>query len=212
MNYPIPNNEKERIAALLKLRILDTEDDPVFDTIAKLAASIIGTPAALITFMDTDRGFVKARVGFTAREGSREHGFCTHTIVDPSGSMLVKDSLLDERFANNPWVIGEPKIRFYFGVSLVTAKKEAIGTICVTDSVPRPAPTEKQFQEIEYLAKLIMHNLELRDHIFDFYDEFQKIKEVSLYESKFVIADVYKILDEKCALTLEKIKARKQKP
>lgn len=212
MTYPIPDNEIQRIEALLKLKILDTEDDEVYDTIAKLAASIMETPSAMITFMDADRGFVKARVGFTAREGSREHSFCTHTITETNGLMVIPDALLDKRFANNPWVLNDPKIRFYFGVSLFTANKEAIGTICVTDSIPRVVPTPKQVEELNYLSVLVMRHLEFREHVFNIYDEFQKLKALPIPEvSQSQFSEIYENLSKDCDLILEKIKARKQK-
>lgn len=210
MNYPVPDNENQRLEALLKLRILDTEDDQLYDTIVELAASVMEAPSAMITFMDSDRGFVKARKGFGAREGSREHSFCAHTIVDPNGSMLVNDTLLDKRFATNPWVLQDPKIRFYFGISLITPNNEAIGTICVIDSVARKNPTSKQIKELKYLSKLIMNNLELREHIFNIYDDFQKLKSLTVPKlNKSEINLMYDKININCDIILEKIKARK---
>lgn len=212
MSFPVPDNEIQRIEALLKLRILDTDNDQVYDTIAKLAASILEVPTAMITFVDSDRAFVKAIVGNDAREGSREHSFCTHTILSVDSSLLVTDVFADERFATNPYVVGDPKIRFYYGVPLVTSDKCAVGTICAIDSTPRLAPTKKQVEAIGYLSKLVMTHLEFREHVFNIYDEFQKLKSLPLPETnRQEISEIYGKLSKDCDLILEKIKARKTK-
>jgi two-component system, LuxR family, sensor kinase FixL len=208
MTIPLPDNELQRLEALFRFKILDTEDDEVYDTIVQLAASIMETPSAFLSFIDTDRAFVKARVGSQNREGSRELSFCAHTILDISGPTLVRNATLDTRFADNPYVVGDPKIRFYFGIPLVTSNQEAIGTICVIDSVPRKDPTPFQIESIGSLAKLVMAQLELREFIFEIYDKFQQLKVFNTGTSEVI--KIYSQLNENCDSILKKIKSRKR--
>jgi signal transduction protein with GAF and PtsI domain len=51
--------------------------------------------------------------------------------------------MADPRFARNPFVTGEPHVRFYAGVPLATSG-HAIGTLCVFDSRPRPFTAAEQ--------------------------------------------------------------------
>ena len=210
MKIRLPDNEIQRLEALFRFKILDTDDDEIFDTITKLAASIMEAPIAMITFVDEDRAFVKSRFGTEAKNGPREPSFCTHTILDISGPTLVKDAPKDKRFANNPYVVGDPKIRFYFGTPLVTSNQEAFGTLCVVDSVARKEPTEFQLESMQSLTKLVMAQLELREFIFEMYENFQQLKIVETsYKSELTKA--YEQLNHNCDVVLEKIKARKKK-
>lgn len=205
----LPDNELKRLETLFKLKIIDTDDEEVYNVITKLAASIMEAPIAMMTFIDEDTSYVKARFGTEAKSGPREPSFCTHTILDSSGSTLVKDATLDKRFANNPYVIGEPKIRFYFGTPLVMNNQEAVGTLCVVDNVARKEPNAFQYEAIHSLSKLIVVHLEMRQFVFDFYEGFEKLKMADLAVSKS-IQGKYKELNERCDMVLGKIKAKRK--
>ena len=157
---PIPQNEAERLAHLQSLKILDTAPEEDFDRITLLASHICQTPIALISLVDSDRQWFKSRVGMSLTETSRDIAFCAHAIMQPDIT-IVSDATKDARFAANPLVKSEPKIRFYAGAPLVTPDKLALGTLCVMDHVPRKLSAE-QAEALRALSGLVMSHLELR--------------------------------------------------
>jgi serine/threonine-protein kinase len=160
MGVPFPDNELERLEALHSCGILDTEPEPTFDEIAKLASLLCAAPVALVSMADAHRHWFKARVGLTIREESRDVSFCTHAIASGQ-AMVVPDTRDDERFARNPLVRGDPAIRFYAGVPLVLGDGLAVGTLCVLDVVPREL-SAPQFHGLGLLARQVTTELELR--------------------------------------------------
>lgn len=160
MKAPLPTDEVARLAALHQYNILDTEPEEGFDDITRLAAQICGTPIALVSLVDTQRQWFKSKVGLTACETSRDVAFCAHALLQPT-AFIVPDTLLDERFANNPLVTSAPYIRFYAGIPLVTPEGYPIGTLCVIDSVPRQLSTS-QIEALEALSRQVVAQLELR--------------------------------------------------
>src|SRR3982074_2675755 len=119
MEAPLTENETERIKALRKYAILDTPEEPAFDRITRLAAHLLGTPITTLTLVDEDRQWFKSAYGLRGRENPRELSFLAHTILS-NEVMVVPDATADPRFATNPLVTGEPKIRFYAGAPLRT--------------------------------------------------------------------------------------------
>lgn len=132
----IPDNEPDRLAALRELLILDTPPEERLDKIVHFASCEFNVPIALISLIDSNRQWFKARVGLDACETAREISFCGHAILQPD-ILLIPDALADERFADNPLVTGGPMIRFYAGAPLILPSGFAIGTLCLIDTVPR---------------------------------------------------------------------------
>ena len=157
---PLPHNEAERLAALYRYRILDTADEEEFDDFTELAAHICGVPIALISLVDSDRQWFKSRVGLDVEQTPREIAFCSHAILD-KGLFEVGDTREDERFRDNPLVTGAPRIRFYAGTPLLTDNGQAIGTLCVIDTVPRElSPAQKK--ALAALGRQVVRQLDLR--------------------------------------------------
>lgn len=129
--------EADRLAALGGLGLLDSGRDAEFDAIVAEAAERLGAPIALVSLIDADRQWFKAAQGLAATETPRQVAFCHYAIRRDDG-LVVPDATLDPRFAGNPLVLGEPRIRFYAGLPLRAPTGQAIGTLCVIDQSPRP--------------------------------------------------------------------------
>jgi anti-sigma regulatory factor (Ser/Thr protein kinase) len=161
----VPHDETTRLAALRRYRILDTEPERAFDDLALLASQICGTPIALISLVDADRQWFKARRGTTLTHTSRAVSFCSHAI-EQRGLFIVRDAREDERFRDNPLVTGGPSVRFYAGAPLLTREGEALGTLCVIDSVPRTL-TLNQRDALDALRRQVEAQLELRRNLYE---------------------------------------------
>jgi len=157
----MPFNEEQRIRALKDYNILDTLPEVEYDDITFIASYICQTPISLITLVDEKRQFFKSNKGLDLVETSRDASFCAHAINNPDELFLVADARLDERFNDNPLVIGTPHIVFYAGMPLVTGDGYALGTLCIIDSVPHEL-SEEQKEVLKRLSNQIMNLLELR--------------------------------------------------
>ncbi|MFZ6005298.1 MAG: PAS domain S-box protein [Actinomycetota bacterium] len=157
---PTLPEEAERMEALRRYEVLDTAADPEFDHIAELASIVCQTPIALITLVDERRQWFKARVGLDIESTARDAAFCAHAIATDD-LMVVPDAMQDSRFATNPLVLGDPKIRFYAGAPIVTPDGYRIGTVCAIDREPRElSPTQQA--ALGVLAKMAVDHLEAR--------------------------------------------------
>jgi len=157
----LPANEVERLAALRRTNLLDSEPDPDFDDIARLASVICGTPIALVSLVDEQRQWFKARVGLDATETPRDVAFCAHAILDDQ-VFEVPDAHIDPRFHDNPLVTGGPRVRFYAGAPLVTADGLALGTLCVIDHDPRML-SDAQRESLAALSRQVVAQVRLHD-------------------------------------------------
>ncbi len=133
---PIPSDDLERLQALRELLILDTPPEERFDRVAAFAAAEFDVPICVISLVDEDRQWFKARVGVDVCETPRDVSFCGHALQQ-SDVLLIENALKDERFHDNPLVIGEPHIRFYAGAPLMLPSGYVAGTLCVIDTKPR---------------------------------------------------------------------------
>lgn len=152
--------EAARLASLRSYEILDTPNEEAFDDLVGLAAQICGTPVSLVSLVDADRQWFKAKVGVDIDGTPLELSFCSHTILEHE-SLVVADASVDRRFADNPLVAGDPFVRFYAGVALRGDDGLPLGTLCVVDTVPREL-SEFQLNALRVLAKQVMTQLELR--------------------------------------------------
>jgi PAS domain S-box-containing protein len=158
---PVPDNEAARLNALIEYRLLDTPAEPIFDEVTALAAGITRAPISLISLVDKDRQWFKSSYGLPdVRETARDVAFCAHAILQ-SEPFIVDDALNDSRFADNPLVSQDPKIRFYAGIPLINRQGYGVGTLCVIDRVPRHL-SNSQLEDLRRLADLALALFEAR--------------------------------------------------
>jgi len=165
MSNPVPFDESRRLAVLEALGLLDTDPEQEFDALVGLAAEMTGCPTALLTLIDRDRQWIKAKIGSDLVECARDAAFCNHTIRQ-DGVMLVSDATADARFAQNPLVLGDPHIRFYAGAPIrvfdADGDVQPIGALCVIDGAPRQ-PIEQELGALTHLATLAEALIAARD-------------------------------------------------
>ena len=158
-NYPIPENELQRLAALKRYNILDTLPDDAFDDATRLVSYICGVPIAHISFIDEDRQWFKSEIGIGVSEVPREITFCNYTILDTE-IVEINDTHINERFKDDPNVTGGFNVRFYAGVPLTTPDGYNIGTICAIDHVVKEL-NDNQRNALSIIAKHVIAQLEL---------------------------------------------------
>jgi sigma-B regulation protein RsbU (phosphoserine phosphatase) len=155
-----PDNEAERIAALSRYDILDTPHEEQFEDVTRLVARVCEAPMAIISLIDRERQWFAAEVGLGICETPRDISFCAHALLQPD-LLIVPDTHLDRRFAQNPLVTGDPHIRFYAGAPLATSDGHILGTLCVLDHKTREL-TGGQLETLQVMAGQVMKQLELR--------------------------------------------------
>ena len=153
-------DEAERQRALDALHIVGSLPEPAYDDIVKVAAAVCGTPMALVTLIDRDTQWFKARTGLDGHQTERNVAVCDHAIRQPGQLMEIGDLRQDSRFADNP-VLNEIGARFYAGMPLVTETGAAVGSVCVVDLNPREL-NATQREALEALARLTMTLMEGR--------------------------------------------------
>jgi GAF domain-containing protein len=147
--------EAARVATLKGYGVLDTPNEPAFDAIVRDVARTFGVRSALVSFIDEDRQWYKARFGVDAHEVPRSISFCTHSIGRDDVTVVL-DARADARFAANPFVTGKDPIRFYAGAPIKAANGARIGTVCLFDPQPRREFTAQQQQKLASFAERVM--------------------------------------------------------
>lgn len=158
---PLRANETTSLSHLNDLDVLDSEPEQAFQALVEVASTVCGTPISLISLIDTDRQWFKANLGLPgATETPRDVAFCAHAVL---GEALfeVSDARRDERFFDNPLVVGAPDIRFYAGMPIEVDDGVRVGTLCVIDREPRTL-SEPQKTVLRQLAGIAAQALKGR--------------------------------------------------
>jgi signal transduction histidine kinase len=153
-------DEGERLRILREYEILDTPEEEAFDEVVRIASRFFRAPTVLVSLVDEARQWFKARKGLDRRETPREWSFCAHAVA-ANAPLVVSDARADPRFAANPLVTGDPRIRFYCGVPIRSAQGAPLGTLCLIDQQVRQMPAEA-LESLAQLARLVEDALELR--------------------------------------------------
>jgi diguanylate cyclase len=149
--------EEARVKAVHALDLLDTPDEERFDRFTRIAAAALQAPIVLVSLIDSHRQWFKSRVGLELRETPRPMAFCSHAVA-LNDFLVVPDTHLDERFANNPLVLGAPFIRFYAGQPVHSVDGQPLGTLCVIDRQPRQFGEHEQ-RLLRDLAQMVQDEL-----------------------------------------------------
>ena len=173
----LPQNEASRLSDLLSLQILDTDPDPDFDDIVNLTSNQFKMPTVLVSLVDKERQWFKAKVGIHECELPRSISFCGHAILG-SEIFVVADADKDPRFNDNPLVTTKPCIKFYAGAPLINSNGHALGTLCLIDSKPRTLDAT-ELDQIRKLARQVMILLELRKAVLQKIEDLKVIKTLS---------------------------------
>ena len=159
------DREEERLAALRGYGILDTPREADFDDVVKILSEICDVPFSTVTLIDEERQWHKAAHGLgDLRETHRDVAFCSHTILHDADLLIVPDVTKDARFADNPFVLGDPRLRFYAGALLRSDDGLPLGTLCVFDIRPRQLD-ERQVNILQLMARQVMAQIALRREI-----------------------------------------------
>lgn len=153
----VPDNEEQRLAELRSLHILDTPAEERFDRITRIAKELFQVPIAVISLVDTNRQWFKSCIGLPVNETERDVSCCGHAILQDD-VFVIEDASADERFFDNPLVLGPPNIRFYAGAQLTMSSGNTIGTLCLIDSQPRSFSKHQQLL-LKDLAKIVIQEL-----------------------------------------------------
>ncbi len=186
MIAPYPDHEAQRVEALRRYELLDTEPEAPFDELVQLAAQICQVPIALISLIDPLRQWFKAKTGVAACHTSRDIAFCAHAILQRD-MFEVPDALGDVRFATNPLVTGEPHIRFYAGVPLIDRDGHALGTLCVIDRIPKRLSAQHR-QALTVLGRQVVAQFELRLRNRQLAAQVAKLEQADSQRSQFLVA------------------------
>ena len=151
--FPLPEKEDERIVALRAAHILNTGPAPEFDAVVTLVSDLLNVPICLISLMDHDRQWFKAKCGMKAGGTSRDVAFCAYSILSDD-VLVIEDAASDPRFKNNPLVTGDPHIRFYAGAPLLVSPGIALGTLCVISPEPRALGQSEKLM-LQRFAKVV---------------------------------------------------------
>jgi diguanylate cyclase (GGDEF)-like protein len=141
ISAPLSAGEPARLASVEGLKILDTPAEERFDRVTRVAQRVFGVPVAMVTILDRERQWFKSRQGLYIAETPRTISFCAHAILSDE-TLVVPDAIEDERFRDNPWVVGEPKLRFYAGHPLHSADGSRVGALEIGDREPKELKSE----------------------------------------------------------------------
>ena len=190
-NSVLSKSERARLASIDSYKVLDTHSEQEYDSIARLAAYICRKPIATITFIDAENQFIKSYIGMEGGKLPREDSICQFTILEDQ-ILEINDTFLDLRTSELACVLGEPNIRFYAGIPLITHDGCRIGSLCVIDVVPGKLD-EQQMHALTALAQEVVCRLELRKKNLELNDLLHKYEDINtMFNSS---AELYCILD-----------------
>jgi signal transduction histidine kinase len=151
-----------RLTVVRRSELLDTQSEETFDSLSRLAATLIGTRASFLSVVDGTRDFYKSQCGLPEPLASERQlsgrTFC-HYVVAGSVPLVIDDTHAHPTWRAVP-VVESLDVRAYLGVP-VMVDGQPIGSFSVVDSSPR----HWKASEIETLVQLSLaatREIELR--------------------------------------------------
>lgn len=192
MITPQPHpQEQDRLESLYAHQILDTGPDQSFDDLAQFASQLCGVPIALISLVDKERQWFKARVGMDLMQTDRDVSFCGHAICADE-TFVVEDATKDERFHDNPLVTQPDGVRFYAGAKVCDDQGLPMGTLCIIDNQPHEFGIDQQ-RQLEQLANQAGRQLTLHRMLLELSDASQRDELTGLFNRRGLIAHINKV-------------------
>lgn len=169
----------------------DAGRDRSLTAFAQLATLRLNARRAMVSLIDSNRQYILAEATrtlslFTPTAENPEDevwlgnailnktdAVCYHTFSstytaneDHGGTytteaMVIPDCRLDPRFADKDYVKGEPGVRFYAGVPIVTKAGHRIGVYAISDETPRDGISAAELRFMVDVAAAVMEHLEL---------------------------------------------------
>lgn len=140
---PVNENEFDRLIELSEMDLDYTELEDFLQDLNTLAAKIANTPISFVNLIDNFTQWTVSNEGFDLHQMPREESVCQFTITEEA-EFEIQDLSQDERFKNKFYVKDEPRLKYYYGIPLTTAKGHNIGALCVLDWESRELDPEKK--------------------------------------------------------------------
>lgn len=156
--YPRPINELQRQRKLRAVVARDFNENPLLNEVVATVRKLMDCPTCIISLVDQDEQWFKARDGFSLERTPRDYSLCSHTIMKDE-VLVIPDALSDPRYCNHPVVVNDPHIRFYIGAP-ITVGGFRVGSLCAIDYEPRPAPSGEKLDILQSLARLVSETIE----------------------------------------------------
>lgn len=158
--------ETKRLERVAEFCSRDDPKDEVFEKLIAITSEYFNAPIALISIVDEHQQWFRARIGIEDHSTSRDVSFCAHSLVDKK-PLEILDARMDERFKDNPMVLGPPYIRYYAGAPLVTDDGFSLGSLCIIDTSPREPMNKRDAGMLVHFAELVvMRIMGIRSRIF----------------------------------------------
>lgn len=163
LNLIKASDAAEKLAALHKLQVLDSQYEVFYNTVNKLAALICDVPVALITLADDENIWINSEIGNSGiTQIPRESAFCSWVLNDEFHE-VTNISLNINRYCH-PLIEGASSFMFFAGAPLKLPMGEVIGTLCVFDIKPKRM-TIKQKTMLIGLADIVAKALVVKNHM-----------------------------------------------
>jgi len=156
--YPRPINELQRQRKLRAVVARDFNENPLLNEVVATVRKLMDCPTCIISLVDQDEQWFKARDGFSLERTSRDYSLCSNTIMKDE-VLVIPDTLSDPRYCNHPVVVNDPHIRFYIGAP-ITVGGFRVGSLCAIDYESRPAPSGEKLDILQSLARLVSETIE----------------------------------------------------